>query len=639
MKVEYRMRTKRLVQVFILPLILIMCAIIAGGKTAQANMSTTYTGCSQWRIPINPWNGNQILPNSSQRYANLGGVDMSCADLSGIDFYGVVLVNNRFDNSNLSNTNWGGTSYRGIYFLNVDVTGSNLLSHGTWDLSYGKSVYIPTTTTTTTSTTTTTTTTLPPTTTTTTTTSTVAPSIKTCISSGYTFWTTQSNGPFNSAYKKVEESNWLSMSDFQRKTMAPVYIITSMSTDCSIFNFTSCGYGGPCAGEPTTTTTTAPSTTAPSTTTTLPRWRTYCIPYNAYTWYQQTLDSSYQTYPASAVHPVPNGGCSSLNTTPQTTTTTAAPTCPPTTDKLHIWESLGKVTNYGGQYDSGGSGFTTDYTRRCTVGPIQSVLIRTSNGTTSQTSINFEIYFPKETSNCWEIARVSQYGQSAWSNKVCYKAPRQCLPKKDKLISFWWGHDNGNPVEVQWSNKGVYGYDSSRECNVGEYRGVLIRTNNGTKTKLGKITDFGHIFEPNSSNCWEIALVAEYGQSPWSNKICHTYVAPPPKSWESYTSKTVYKKTDIRTGAICSDGSRSTATGSGACSWHGGVATWLTQTQTTSSIIQTRTTTPNTVWGNTGWGNTGNCYGCTSTITGRPKTNLVSGYWRGGTWVNSYWRS
>jgi hypothetical protein len=30
-----------------------------------------------------------------------------------------------------------------------------------------------------------------------------------------------------------------------------------------------------------------------------------------------------------------------------------------------------------------------------------------------------------------------------------------------------------------------------------------------------------------------------------------------------------------RTGAICQDGTRSYATGRGACSWHGGVAHWL----------------------------------------------------------------
>ena len=30
-----------------------------------------------------------------------------------------------------------------------------------------------------------------------------------------------------------------------------------------------------------------------------------------------------------------------------------------------------------------------------------------------------------------------------------------------------------------------------------------------------------------------------------------------------------------RTGAICNDGSQSSATGRGACSWHGGVSQWL----------------------------------------------------------------
>lgn len=31
----------------------------------------------------------------------------------------------------------------------------------------------------------------------------------------------------------------------------------------------------------------------------------------------------------------------------------------------------------------------------------------------------------------------------------------------------------------------------------------------------------------------------------------------------------------VRIGAVCNDGTTSTATGSGACSWHGGVRYWL----------------------------------------------------------------
>lgn len=44
-----------------------------------------------------------------------------------------------------------------------------------------------------------------------------------------------------------------------------------------------------------------------------------------------------------------------------------------------------------------------------------------------------------------------------------------------------------------------------------------------------------------------------------------TYSAPAPTQTQS----------SVRTGATCKDGSHSTATGSGACSHHGGVAVWL----------------------------------------------------------------
>lgn len=45
---------------------------------------------------------------------------------------------------------------------------------------------------------------------------------------------------------------------------------------------------------------------------------------------------------------------------------------------------------------------------------------------------------------------------------------------------------------------------------------------------------------------------------------------------------TTYKKCDyveIRTGCICNDGTSSSATGSGACSGHNGVKSWLTTKQ------------------------------------------------------------
>ena len=49
-------------------------------------------------------------------------------------------------------------------------------------------------------------------------------------------------------------------------------------------------------------------------------------------------------------------------------------------------------------------------------------------------------------------------------------------------------------------------------------------------------------------------------------------------------AEVLYKKArktkEYRIGAICSDGWESSATGRGACSWHGGVKEWLNETET-----------------------------------------------------------
>ena len=61
---------------------------------------------------------------------------------------------------------------------------------------------------------------------------------------------------------------------------------------------------------------------------------------------------------------------------------------------------------------------------------------------------------------------------------------------------------------------------------------------------------------------------------------------------EGYVAKMYIKKgkaqvrsNDTRTGAICHDGTSSSATGRGACSHHGGVDYWLYKTNTTVDII------------------------------------------------------
>lgn len=56
-----------------------------------------------------------------------------------------------------------------------------------------------------------------------------------------------------------------------------------------------------------------------------------------------------------------------------------------------------------------------------------------------------------------------------------------------------------------------------------------------------------------------------------------TYVAPPtaPATVPQTTTAPTTQSSGARTGAICNDGSSSTATGKGACSHHGGVSYWL----------------------------------------------------------------
>lgn len=46
--------------------------------------------------------------------------------------------------------------------------------------------------------------------------------------------------------------------------------------------------------------------------------------------------------------------------------------------------------------------------------------------------------------------------------------------------------------------------------------------------------------------------------------------------WSYYTNQQAPKSSGTRYGAICRDGTRSNATGRGACSHHGGVSMWLT---------------------------------------------------------------
>jgi len=61
---------------------------------------------------------------------------------------------------------------------------------------------------------------------------------------------------------------------------------------------------------------------------------------------------------------------------------------------------------------------------------------------------------------------------------------------------------------------------------------------------------------------------------------------------EGYAAKKFLKKGKVkvdvysyRTGAVCRDGTRSSATGRGACSHHGGVSYWITKEKKSITII------------------------------------------------------
>ena len=116
-----------------------------------------------------------------------------------------------------------------------------------------------------------------------------------------------------------------------------------------------------------------------------------------------------------------------LTTTSTTQMANAGGRCVPTTDKLYLYDFVSRVevTNHGGVFDSS-KDFQFDYRRNCQVSPILKILVRDKFGTIEYPSSGYGSYETNytnlNTANCWQLARVSAFGQSEWSNEVCYKA-------------------------------------------------------------------------------------------------------------------------------------------------------------------------------------------------------------------------
>jgi hypothetical protein len=404
---------KRLVMV----LALIVPIVVSTSHSASA---ATYTGCSSWRTVNNPWTGLPITPGSNQRYANLNSLDLSCVDLNGVDFYGAVLGGVIWTNSNLTNTNFGGTGYCGGIFTGADIAGSNLQSTGTWSCAYRVDVYVNPVTTTIASTTippSTTTTSPPPTTTTTTTTTSLPPSPTTTVLQTTTTTTIAPNYYCLKIGGLGLTVRWLNSRDVNwgdsryLVTPGPGVVVMTLSSwlgktnqEKTLLSMSEVAVRPIPAGGCSTL---DEQLTAVATTTTT------TIPQN-----QNSSTSS------STTTSVPRAGSSSATTIP-------ANRCSPTRDELFIYSyfDTGKVTNYVGTFDVSSIGYRYDYQRNCFVAPITKLLIETSYGVVTSTSRFVDIDFDKSKSNCWRVARVSDYGQSSWSNQVCYTAPIQGVKK------------------------------------------------------------------------------------------------------------------------------------------------------------------------------------------------------------------
>jgi hypothetical protein len=334
------------------------------------------------------------------------------------------------------------------------------------------SAYVaPTTTTSTTTTTTSTTTTTTSTTTTTTVpspspspTSTAATTTTTVASSGYyclkpggigvnLVWINSSTINFsNPIYRTtpytgvivMTSATWNSKSDVEKNTynMNEVAVKPIPVQGCSSLNQTLV----------LPTSTTLPSTTVPSSTS------------------PTSLIGSTSTTTVSGSQASTNNSNKSITTTstlpkPQisgvaTTVPRTTKICPPSADNLFIYNYFydGIVTNHGGRYDSSSSSSKFDWTRNCSVSQIIKLLIRDNFSVTETANLDLKLNFNKKVSNCWQVARVSAFGQSDWSNQVCYTVPAALLPQAPSLKLL----DSTPPIVIPRGVTGAQCFDGFR---------------------------------------------------------------------------------------------------------------------------------------------------------------------------------
>ena len=278
------------------------------------------------------------------------------------------------------------------------------------------------------------------------------------------------------------------------------------------------------------------------------------------------------------------------------------PLCVPTTDKLYLYDFSSKIeiTNHGGVYDSS-NGFEFDYTRNCKVSPITKILVEDSFGITEYPSSGYGSfrfsYTTLSVSNCWQISRLSAYGESEQSNKVCYTPPVVNPIRNTRIYIYQnsYGQLDGS-VYIHYQ-KDYYSSIFWTSCDVSKWPWTY--TSDSWKTSQ-EFTNYGNVSSDNQY-CMLAYARNEKGILSLPFKVEFTYslfMAQP------YNAASNPKYT---------------------------------------TLLYTPPVSSNFSGYNYGLGNNncvGVCYGVPSKVNGLPRDTYVNGYYRSnGTWVGPYTRS
>ena len=290
-----------------------------------------------------------------------------------------------------------------------------------------------------------------------------------------------------------------------------------------------------------------------------------------------------------------------------------------------FWQSKSELSVY--VYSSSALNNVTNHTTsasaitgwNCKDNRFKSLLIEDNFGVTSQASLWFALYFPRNVANCWRVKHIYESGEGEWSNKVCYGAP------STQPVSVPVTQPVSISVTQPVSISGIYMYLNSG--------GVM---DGNVYIKWTKSNDSGSLY--------------------WTT-------CPPAANWNPSNPSWSYEQVSYQSSgqtifsSHASEGLRCFVVA--AKSSQGVLSTPIRVEYTYSSwMAQPYSSSPNYVapnptqnytnfsGGGTSSGSSssnscvGICYGVPSKVNGLPRDNYVSGYTRkDGTYVKPYTRS